>query len=682
MLAAIDVAGHGLAALLFALLALWQARNGAGGRRRLLAAAFACTSGWALAVAALGSDALAPALLESARNLAFLGFMALLTGEGGDPARRRVLIGLYLLLGAILAYQAALTLLPTAFANAGVGHAIAFAGLALRMMVAVGALLLVHNIHEGAAPEARWGIRLAMLALGAMWAFDLNLYTLAYLQADWSPALAAYRGLWMAALAPLFALAARRNQSWRLQLSRAAAFRTLSLAGVAGYFALMLVATRLLERLPPEHLRAALVLLAFLAVLGGLVLLPTSRFRAAAKVHVAKHLFRHRYDYRAEWLRFTATLGGQGADAPLGQRVIKALADITGAPGGALLLPDPGGRLAIAATFGWTAPDGAAPADAAFGQQLERSAWILAFDELSQAPAPAASPPGWMTADPALWAAVPLIHGERLAGIVLLVRPTPDRRLDWEDFDLLRIAGRQVASHLAEAEAQEALSDARRFDEFNRRFAFIIHDVKNLVSQLSLVARNAERHADNPDFRADMVATLKGSVAKMNDLLARLSQHNRARGEEARPVPLRAFAARVAAATGARLPLEGEGEAGLAVLAEPARLEQAVAHLVQNAIEASPPGEPVWLSIERRGAEAALVVLDRGCGMSAEFVRTRLFKPFASTKQGGFGIGAFEARAIVSAMGGRLEVESREGEGSRFAVVLPIAQRARERIPA
>src|SRR5690606_3473343 len=100
---------------------------------------------------------------------------------------------------------------------------------------------------------------------------------------------------------------------------------------------------------------------------------------------------------------------------------------------------------------------------------------------------------------------------DRLVGAVLLARPEIGRQLDWEDFDLLRIVGRQVASYLAEAQSQEALSEARRFDEFNRRFAFIMHDIKNLVSQLSLVARNAERHADNPEFRVDMVATLKNS---------------------------------------------------------------------------------------------------------------------------------------------------------------------------
>src|SRR5205823_3993400 len=134
--------------------------------------------------------------------------------------------------------------------------------------------------------------------------------------------------------------------------------------------------------------------------------------------------------------------------------------------------------------------------------------------------------PVWMLAERGIWAGIPLLHHQRLTGVVLLGAPEYRRALDWEDFDLLRTAGKQAASSLAEALGQEALADAQRFEEFNRRFAFIVHDVKNLVSQLSLLSRNAERHADNPEFRADMIATLKGSVGKMNELLARLAPHS------------------------------------------------------------------------------------------------------------------------------------------------------------
>jgi putative PEP-CTERM system histidine kinase len=272
---------------------------------------------------------------------------------------------------------------------------------------------------------------------------------------------------------------------------------------------------------------------------------------------------------------------------------------------------------------------------------------------------------------------VPLVHGERLTGLVLLARPLADRRLDWEDHDLLAAAGRQVASHLAEAQGQEALGEARRFHEFNRRFAFIVHDIKNVASGLGLVARNAERHADNPAFRADMVATLRDSVERLNDLLTRLTPHNAGRADP--PAPARPMTVLEGLATRLRAqhPIRLIGDAAIHAMIDPARLGLALGHLVQNAIEASAPSEPVWLGVERCDGEVAVTVLDRGRGMAAAFVRDGLFVPFRSTKAGGFGIGAYEARALIAAMGGRLEVESREGEGTRFTILVPAAEAMR-----
>src|SRR5207342_2941143 len=194
--------------------------------------------------------------------------------------------------------------------------------------------------------------------------------------------------------------------------------------------------------------------------------------------------------------------------------------------------------------------------------------------------------PKWLLDDPAAWAGIPLLHHQRLVGFVVLASPEYRRALDWEDFDLLRTAGRQAASSLAEAYGQEALSNAQRFEEFNRRFAFILHDIKNLVSQLSLLSRNAERHADNPEFRADMVATLKSSVGKMNELLARLSPHSGARIQRMDAQPLRPILAAAIAAKRGEHDIRMIGDTDLWTTADGAALEQAIGHLIQNAVEA------------------------------------------------------------------------------------------------
>jgi putative PEP-CTERM system histidine kinase len=634
-------------------------------------------------VALAGPDAAIAKVSESARNLGWLGFMLVLLTKAQEDDRRPTIVALYAMLGLVLIAQCVVDLLPEAMNETPVaGEAFFFAGLVLRMTAAIGALVLVHNLYTAAAPEARWGIRLPMVSLAAMWTYDLNLYTVAYLSHSWSPELFAGRGLAMVTLAPLFALGSRRNARWKMRLSRAAAFQTLSLVAIGGYLVAMVIVTRVLQLIGGDYAQLARVVTIFVMSVAALVLLPSGRMRAWLKVTIAKHFFQHRYDYRTEWLRFTDTLGLPGqASAPLDQRVIKAIADITESPGGLLLTVDESGGLATAERWNWkTVQAPAHAASAALVQHLARTGRILELDMVRARSGEAAKQeapliPEWIIADPRAWAAVPLVHFQRLVGVVLLERPRVDRTLDWEDFDLLRVAGRQAASYFAEARGQEALSDSKKFDEFNRRFAFIMHDIKNLVSQLSLVARNAERHADTPEFRADMVATLQSSVGKMNDLLARLSQHNKGRAEEPRPIALKALADAVAASRRASHGVEVEGRADVIASADPVRLEQALAHLVQNAIDASGGGDPVAIRVALRGNEAVMDVIDHGAGMSPEFVRTRLFKPFASTKQDGFGVGAYEARTLVAAMGGRLEVESREGEGSRFSIVLPLATR-------
>jgi putative PEP-CTERM system histidine kinase len=469
--------------------------------------------------------------------------------------------------------------------------------------------------------------------------------------------------------------------------SRKAVVRSLAIIASLVYLAAAAMLMTAVEPLGLVYEWAARLLGVFGATFAAMMLLPHGRARSWLKLQLAKHLFRHRYDYREEWLRFTHRLGDVRPGEELAVRIEQALADITTSPGARLLVTGASGRLEPAGAGQW--PEGAAAGcTSGFARMIERNTRILDGDALRSAVAnPAGTEeerelaPSWLIEDDTIWAGIPLVHGERLAGLVLLGRPPVDRRLDWEDYDLLSVAGRQAASHLAEAQGQEALSEARRFHEFNRRFAFIVHDVKNLASQLALVARNAERHADNPAFRADMVATLQDSVARLDGLLQRLSPQA-VRADAPHVASPMAVLETIAQRRRAQHPIRLSGRADVHALFDPVRFETALGHLVQNAIEASDAHEPVWLSVERRGLDVEVAVLDRGRGMSAEFVRHGLFVPFESTKTGGFGIGAFEARALIAGMGGRLEVESREGEGTRFAIVLPIADAPEERLSA
>lgn len=662
---------HALAALLFSVLASAQARPGAVNLPRLpFGAALALTGLWSLAVAGIGFGDMVTRLTEGLRHLGWLALLATLAfGSGGRP--NRPIATLYAVVAGVFALTLILAVTAASWSDGSpVQMAIDRVRLGLRMTGAIGALILLRDLFQGSALRGRTAARLVALAAASLWLTDLAVYAGAWLAGGWPPSVIAARGVALVALAPMLALASQRRAT-QLQLSRTVALQSLTVVGLGLYAALTGVAMGLIGDLGGGHARVVQTALVFGSAAALLTIASTPWLRAWAKVLVAKHLFSHRYDYRAEWLRFTETLGAPGGDERLDQRVVRAVADITDSQGGLLLVPD-GESLAAAARWDWRGAEDAA--GSRLVQHLSATHRIVELDALrvGRDPAEAAVVPGWILEDIDAWAIVPLIHDTRLTGAIVLARPAADRGLDWEDFDLLGVAGRQAASYIAEDRARTALAEAERFEEFNRRFAFILHDIKNLVSQVTLVARNAERHADNPAFRADMVATLRETSDRMSTLLSRLGQHGPRPLEVNQSVSVAPLLTRIAQRRRSQHAVTVDAEE-VTVHAAPGALETLIDHLVQNAIEASAPDVPVLLSARREGERVAIAVRDRGTGMSPAFVRDRLFKPFDSMKPGGFGIGAFEARKLAEGMGGEVAVASREGEGTCFTVLLPIA---------
>ena len=679
---------YALAACAFASVVLWRVRGRVDASDRLLLLACFTTAIWAMVAGVCGRNDPFTMTAGNVRNLAWI---ILIYEMAGGP-RREAVIGMRLVFSAValvigLHFILSLLALIVPMTNAEFGDVL-LTGSLLRITASAGALVLVHNVYGQAAPESRLRIRGPMLGLTLMWGYDLNLATLAYLQSPNAPAvidLFKLRGIFMALTAPLFVWTAGTTGSLKIKLSRAATFQSLSLLGIGSYLAVMaILATAFRHSQLTWSSAATGATFVGLAIAAGTVLL-SKHARAWVKVKIAKHLFEHRYDYRTEWLRFTDTLGRAGSDAaPLGERIAKAFADIVDAPGALLLVSDSGGAVSVAAGWNWPANP---PADELhhardFWRAIEASGRILELHALRQGWASSVDkavpvPPSILNETRA-WSVIPLLHYGRLIGIVVLSEPEYRQPLDWEDFDLLRTAGRQAASSLAESLSLEALADARRFEEFNRRFAFILHDVKNLVSQLSLLARNAERHADNAEFRADMVATLQGSVGKMNELLARLAPHSPSRVQRLAPESLRPVLTAAIAARRSDHDVRLLGDTSVRAVFDAAALEQAIGHLLQNAVESCSPAVPVTVRVDCAGDAVLITIADKGVGMDSDFVRNRLFQPFASSKPGGFGIGAFEARSLVTAMGGRLSVDSQPGRGTTFTITLPAAEAASE----
>ena len=533
----------------------------------------------------------------------------------------------------------------------------------------VAALVLLNNLYF-AATSLSSGFRLILICLALSWAYDLNLYTALVLNIPVGETIVYGRPSVALALAPMFGLAARRKERWAIGLSRQATFQTLALVAIGGYFVLVSLASRFFDLTsfgPNIDVRA----LAFTVAIGSILFVALSpRLRIWLKSAVTKSLFVHRYDYREEWLRFNATInGGRLTDLAPEQRAIKAVAEVMGCTKGRLLLASPSAELREVASYNWPADasmDGLELTSAGI-QAITSQSTVIQFNSTGDK---LILVPDTLKHLDDVWIGVPLIRVNVLIGIIVLNEPHLHRELDWEDLAILKVLGQQIATYLTDAQSERELEQARQFDEFNRRFAFIVHDIKNVVSQLTMVTVNAEIHGQNPKFQVSMMTTLRNSVDKMNTLLLRLSDHHDKGELSLESIDVAALLRDVVAGRQGQHPLESDFPPTLNAVGDRRDLQIALDHVLQNAIEASPHRTPVHIRLIDNERYAEIEITDYGLGMSAEFVRNQLFKPFSSTKLNGFGIGAGEARDLIERMKGRMTVRSVEGSGSSFFIRL------------
>lgn len=652
----------------------FKARRGAAGFALL--ALFATTS-WTAVSAAYHADLpiqpRAVAALEMLRSVTWLIFLASLLLREHTLARlSRVPPIVIALAGVVLcAPVAALPLWFGALASAD-GPTL---NPVLGLLAAIASLFMTETLYRKTAPDQRWAIKFLCISTGMLFAYDLSLYADASLFRAVDPALQEARGAVQALSAPMVAVAAARADLWNtgLRLSRRVVTGSVTMIASGIYLSLAALAGYWLREVGGQRgeVFQIVFLVGALAVLA--VTLFSGTYWAYLRTFVNRHFFRFKYDWREEWLRFMATLASV-EQAPLEERCIKAIADLVESPGGTMIFMDEGfGHRVV--TWNFAIPELTSERARRYGATLKDSQAVIDLEQLREGEdmPGGAEVPRELLANRRAWLVVPLWH-RRLVGIVTLEQPRAPRSLDWEDYDLLGVAGRQAASYLAEQRAQDALEDAREFEIFNRRFAFVVHDVKNLLSQLSVLGSNFEKYGHRQEFRDDVVQTLKDAAEKMNRLMERINAFQTKEVPRAalalQPIVQQIVAARQDRDAGLTIECD---PADLTVVGDPDRLEALISHLVENAVEAVKGRGKVQISVRNDGRYAVLDVTDDGPGMAREFVQRELFKPFQSTKMRSMGIGVYQCREYAREFGGNLEAISAPGEGTTMRVTLPVA---------
>lgn len=545
------------------------------------------------------------------------------------------------------------------------------------LLMPVLGLMLVEQLFRAISDDSAWNIKPLCLALAGQFIFDIYLFSDALMFNRIDSDALTIRGFIHAMTIPLLVLASLRSRDWtaKIRLSQKAAVHSATLLAAGIYLLFMAGVGYYVRYFGGNWGRALQLALVCAGVLSLGILVVSGSMRAKMRVLVGKHFFSYRYDYREEWLRFTQTLSAQDSPQAMGQQVIRGLANMVESPAGGLWLQE-GGQECYRQTARWNIPASATeePLDSSLASFLLSSGWVINLEEYRCYPGRYGdlAIPYWLSEIPNAWLLIPLMVGNQMIGFVVLASSRTRIDVNWEINDLLRTAGSQAAGFLAKMQATEALLEARKFDAFNKMSAFVVHDLKNIVTQLSLMLKNAERHRDNPEFQEDMLMTVDHSVERMRQLMMQLREGatppGTACGVNLPDVIRRIQKEKMDQGRSVEIKLHDR----VATRGHEDRLERVIGHLIQNALDATEPTGNVWISLEKRGDRAALEVGDTGHGMSPEFIRERLFKPFQSTKQAGMGIGAYESAQYIRELGGEMLVDSEPDQGTRITMILPL----------
>jgi signal transduction histidine kinase len=540
-------------------------------------------------------------------------------------------------------------------------HPLGKAAVAFALLLHVTALVQLENVFRAAHGEARYRIRYLILGTAALVAIRVYMLSLMVLYGGLDPHVGVQLGLatWVGGALVAYAVVRHRLLDVDVFVSRYVVYNSIALAGTAAYLLIVGLSayglTHLGRELPVWLVPS--VVFAALTALGVALTSDTVRWRV--RHYVDRHFFRNRHDYRVQWQAASRAVAGErtveGFLGALGRMARRTL----GARHVGTLLREAGTGRYVACPEGGDGPA------------------TVRETDLEPDPNPAWRPPSGgpgvyrNRASDADILYLPLTFGDERIGLVGLGPRISDAPYHLEDLELVNAMAAQTAVAVRNLQLAQDLARSRETAALHQLSTFFIHDMKNTTNSLGLLARNIRKNRENPAFWDDAEAGIARAVDQMRQVMDRLKGLRESAPSESRDVDLcallaawrgewgRSLAAEVAVSTPGPLPCAAQADL----------LKTVFTNLVSNAAEAG--ASRVQVDGEAADGEVRVHVTDNGCGMDPVFMARDLFKPFATTKPQGMGIGLFQSRRIVEQMGGRLAVESKVGRGTRFTVTLP-----------
>ncbi len=525
----------------------------------------------------------------------------------------------------------------------------------------------------------RWRIKFLLLGVGSIFAWMIYILSQVLLFSSVEHDFSVLTAIVIIGCGLItFSLIRHRLLNVDIFVSRYVVYRSVTIVIVGAYLLVVGLLAQSIKALGGDfnsYLRALFVFLSLLLLVS---LLLSYNLRKRVKLFINRHFYGDKYDYRKEWLELTDRLSSK-LDAgellpPLANMIFETFwirrtilwlyedskqeFQIVQPPEG---LPR--------TTMKW---------DPNLIQVLKERDYPLVLDHVGEDTRLSVIDDQQLAIfeSMGIWILVPLIVEKRLVGILGLSRSYSGVHLSDEDYDLMKTIAKQAANSFLNAKLSQRLVSSKELETFHSLSTFLLHDLKNFVSMLSLVVENMNRNFDNPEFRKDALSSLSQMVDKMKRLMERLAALSRGPGLCYMSVDLNELTQEALSEIGGaiksrivkkfqRLPI---------VRVDPSQIKKVITNLILNAEEAITASGLIHLTTSVEDETVTLSVSDNGCGMPPEFIENRLFKPFATTKADGFGIGLYQSKSILEAHGGKIQAHSQLGQGSTFKIYVPIAK--------
>jgi len=654
-------------------------------------AADALLSGTALSEPDIGS-------LERLRDFG-LGFKTVLTaiwlcfstvysrGDAGQSLRRwRLLIALVVAvpLASVILFPDSLVEARTISDTGDVWLRFGTAAKIINGTVLVGTILILMNLERtfrAAVGNMQWRIKFLILGLAVIFGARIYTHSQALVFSGHENGLTQVETVALLIGCVLMTIAYFRRGFSEIDVypSRAVLHTSITVLLAGGYLFVIGVLAQLVSRSGSGggfQLEAFLVLLG-IALLA--VLLLSERLRQRTRNFVSRHFQRPSYDFRQVWTRFTQSTGNALDDESLcaaSAALISQTFNVLGV--NIWLFDDEKQQLTLAASTARAQRETAETSrefipppllktQRVFDLTTVKEDWATMLRDVSGTYVHGGGNP----------ICVLLIAGERWLGAAILSDRVNGATYTLEEFELLECIGDQIASNLLNLRLARKIMLGKELEAFQSISAFFVHDLKNTASTLNLMLQNFPIHYDEPEFRADALRGIGETTKRINQIIERLSAVRNRLELKPEELDLNAIVDQELQAVNASAGVSVEKQLTPLpkVQGDAQQLRSVVTNLLINARDAVGESGRIRVETEARNGWITLLVVDDGCGMSPEFVRDSLFRPFKTTKKKGLGIGMFQTKAIVEAHHGRLRVQSEAGKGTAFQMALPVSTR-------